>query len=302
MRIVIALGGNALLNGEISLKAHEDSVSRTVDYLRDVLESNEVVITHGNGPQVGEEFFRNTLTKDKVFSLTLDYLTAETQGWIGYLLERNVRAKVEKPIATLITLVEVSEDDPAFGEPTKFIGRFLSKEEAEELHRIYGWKYKRDSNRGYRIVVPSPKPIRILNSDAVSNLLDSGFNVIACGGGGVPVIRKDGNLIGVPAVVDKDLASSLLAVSIDAELFVILTQVDRVYLNFGKPEQKPIDRISADELEELHRRGHFPEGSMGPKVEAVLNFVRKTGRKAIITSLENARWILEDVGTVVQPY
>ncbi|MEO0153110.1 MAG: carbamate kinase [candidate division WOR-3 bacterium] len=305
MRIVIALGGNALVrkNEPFTLETHDINANLAIKSISKIIENNQVVITHGNGPQVGEEFFRNVFTAGKVFTLSLDYINAQTQGWIGYLLERHIRNEIKKNVAVLITLVQVDPKDNAFLNPTKFIGRFFSKEESKELSLKYGWKFKEDSNRGYRVVVPSPKPINILNKDAILTLLESGFIVIAVGGGGIPVVIEHNSYIrGIEAVIDKDLASALLAIEINADLFMILTEVEKVYLNFNKENQKALDIVKVNELERYYDEGHFPDGSMGPKILAVIEFVKKTKKKAIITSLDKAyEGFLEKTGTIILP-
>ncbi len=309
MRAVVALGGNALRKkGEpFTLETHERNARIAAESLYEFVIENEVVITHGNGPQVGEEFFRNVFTQGKVFTMSLDFLNAETQGWIGYLIERSIREVFirrgrSRPVATLITLVRVDIDDPAFRNPTKYVGRFFSEEEARELERRYGWTFRRDSDRGWRVVVPSPEPIEVLNADAVSALLRAGYTVVAGGGGGIPVVIEGGSIKGVEAVVDKDLASARLASQIRADYLIILTDVEKVYLNYGKPEQRPLDEVKVDELEEYYREGQFPPGSMGPKVKAVLEFLRRGGRGAIITSLYSFREAMEGkTGTHIFP-
>ncbi len=309
MRAVVALGGNALRRkGEpFDLQTHEKNARIAAESLYEFLLENEVVITHGNGPQVGEEFFRNVFTSGKVFTMSLDYLNAETEGWIGYLLEKSLRNVFlergqHRDIATLVTLVRVDASDPAFQNPTKYVGRFFSREEAEELGRKYGWTFREDADRGWRVVVPSPEPMEVLNAGAISTLLESGFVVIAAGGGGVPVVVEDGKVKGVEAVIDKDLASARLASQIGADTLIILTEVEKVYLHYGSPQQEPIDRVSVDELERYYGEGHFPPGSMGPKVRAVIDFLRRGGRQAIITSLYTFREALEGkTGTHVLP-
>lgn len=305
MRIVIAFGGNALVrkNEPFNIETHDINSHLAIKSISKIIENNEVVITHGNGPQVGEEFFRNVFTIGKVFTLNLDYINAQTQGWIGYLLEKHIRNETNRKVATLVTLVKVDANDKAFLEPTKFIGRFFNENEMIEYSLKYGWKFKKDSNRGYRVVVPSPKPMEILNKDVIINLIENGFIVIAVGGGGIPVVLEHNKYIrGVEAVIDKDLASSLLAIEINADLFMILTEVEKVYLNYNKENQKALDIVSVNELEKYYSEGHFPEGSMGPKVLAVINFVKTTKRKAIITSLDKALdGFYEKTGTIVVP-
>ncbi|MEO0202995.1 MAG: carbamate kinase, partial [candidate division WOR-3 bacterium] len=239
----------------------------------------------------------------KVFTLSLDYINSQTQGWIGYLLEKHIRNELKKNVATLITLVQVDPNDEAFLNPTKFIGRFFDSQESKELSLKYGWKFKEDSNRGYRVVVPSPKPIKILSKEAIVKLLESGFIVIAVGGGGIPVVLEHNRYIrGIEAVIDKDLASSLLAIEINADLFIILTEVEKVYLNYNKENQKALDIVKVSEIEKYYYEGHFPDGSMGPKILAVIEFVKRTNKKAIITSLDNAyEGYLGKTGTIIVP-
>lgn len=305
MRVVIALGGNALVrkNEPFTLETHDINANLAIRSISKIIENNEVVITHGNGPQVGEEFFRNVFTIGKVFTLSLDYINSQTQGWIGYLLEKHIRNELKKNVATLITLVQVDPNDEAFLNPTKFIGRFFDSQESKELSLKYGWKFKEDSNRGYRVVVPSPKPIKILSKEAIVKLLESGFIVIAVGGGGIPVVLEHNRYIrGIEAVIDKDLASSLLAIEINADLFIILTEVEKVYLNYNKENQKALDIVKVSEIEKYYYEGHFPDGSMGPKILAVIEFVKRTNKKAIITSLDNAyEGYLGKTGTIIVP-
>ncbi len=305
MRVVIALGGNALVrkNEPFTLETHDINANLAIRSISRIIENNEVVITHGNGPQVGEEFFRNVFTIGKVFTLSLDYINSQTQGWIGYLLEKHIRNELKKNVATLITLVQVDPNDEAFLNPTKFIGRFFDSQESKELSLKYGWKFKEDSNRGYRVVVPSPKPIKILSKEAIVKLLESGFIVIAVGGGGIPVVLEHNRYIrGIEAVIDKDLASSLLAIEINADLFIILTEVEKVYLNYNKENQKALDIVKVSEIEKYYYEGHFPDGSMGPKILAVIEFVKRTNKKAIITSLDNAyEGYLGKTGTIIVP-
>lgn len=305
MRVVIALGGNALVrkNEPFTIETHDINSHLAIKSISKIIENNEVVITHGNGPQVGEEFFRNVFTIGKVFTLSLDYINAQTQGWIGYLLERHIRNETGRKVATLVTLVRIDTNDEAFLEPTKFIGRFFDENEMMEYSLKYGWKFKKDSNRGYRVVVPSPKPKEILNKEAILSLIERGFVVVAVGGGGIPVaLEHDKYIRGIEAVIDKDLASSLLAIEINADLFMILTEVEKVYLNYNRENQKALDIVSVKELEKYYYEGHFPEGSMGPKVLAVINFVKATKRKAIITSLDKALdGFYEKTGTIVIP-
>jgi len=293
LKIVIALGGNALRKkGEgFDFETHYENAYLTFLNLFEAgifSPENKVCITHGNGPQVGMEFMRNFLSKDKFPIYPLDSLTASTQGWIGYIFERALRKifkekGIDREVSTLITLVEVDKNDPSLKDPTKPIGDFLTEEEAKELSIMTGLPVKMDSGRGWRFVVGSPEPLRILNSNIINSLLEAGKVVIAVGGGGIPV---DKDLNGISAVIDKDLASSLLAKEIGADIFIILTEVPEVYINFGKPNQKPLYNATVSELKDYLKDGHFAPGSMGPKIRAVIRFLEGGGKEALITSPE----------------
>jgi len=295
-KIIIALGGNALRRkGEPFTIEHQymnaSKVIKPVVALAE--EGYKICITHGNGPQVGVEFFRNIYSRHKFPPYPLDALNAETQGWIGYVISRAVRKqlredKIDKEVVALVTQVVVDKDDPAFKNPTKPIGDFFTKEEAEELMKNFGWIMKEDAGRGYRVVVPSPKPLRTVEAPIISKLVDEGVIVIASGGGGIPVVEEDGVLKGVEAVIDKDRASALLGREIKADLFMILTEVDYVYVNFGKPDARPLKEVRVSELKKYYEEGQFPEGSMGPKIEAAFDFLENGGSKVIITSIERA--------------
>jgi Carbamate kinase len=300
LKAVIALGGNALRKkGEgFDFETHYENAYFT---FLNLIEAgifsfeNKICITHGNGPQVGMEFMRNFFSKEKFPIYPLDSLTASTQGWIGYILERALRKifserGINRGISTLITLVEVDKDDPSLKNPTKPIGDFLNEEEAKELSIMTGLQVKMDSNRGWRFVVGSPEPLRILNADTINSLLEMDNVVIAVGGGGIPVDR---DLNGVPAVIDKDLASSLLAREIGADIFIILTEVPEVYINFGKPNQKPLHNVSVSELKKYLEERHFAPGSMEPKIRAVIKFLESGGKEALITSPEHLKEALE---------
>ncbi len=296
MKIVIALGGNALRKkGEgFDFETHYENAYLTFLNLFEAgifSSDNSVCITHGNGPQVGMEFMRNFLCKNKFPIYPLDSLTASTQGWIGYILERALRKifkerGIDREVSTLITLVEIDRKDPSLNHPTKPIGDFLTEEEAKELSIMTGLPVKMDSNRGWRFVVGSPEPIRILNASVIDLLLEKGNVVIALGGGGIPV---DSDLNGVPAVIDKDLASSLLAREIGADAFIILTEVPEVYINFGKPNQKPLHIVTVSELKDYLKDGHFAPGSMEPKIRAAIRFLENGGKEALITSPEHLK-------------
>lgn len=292
---VVALGGNALLRGNElgTIQQQERNTYNTCVHIIKLLkEGYELVITHGNGPQVGNIMLRNEAgyKEYKIPQMPLDICVADSQGGIGYMIERQVKnilteQKIRKNVVTVITQVIVDKNDSAFEEPTKPVGGFYLKEEAELLSRSGGLIFKEDPRkRGWRRVVPSPDPIDILNKKVIRDLVKKGNIVIAAGGGGIPVYRDEKkNLVGVEAVIDKDLASSLLAREINADAFFILTDVPNVYLNFHKPDQTKLEKISAKEAEEYYEAGEFAEGSMGPKILAAIEFVKGGGKETIIT-------------------
>jgi carbamate kinase len=287
MRVVIALGGNALLKrGEAMTAEHQRAnVEIAADALAKVAAQHELVVTHGNGPQVGLLALQGAAYPD-VEAYPLDVLGAETQGMIGYLLEQELgnRLPFEVPIATLLTMVEVDPADKAFTDPTKFVGPIYEEAEARRLADEKGWVVKPDGDH-WRRVVPSPRPTRIFEIRPIRWLLEKGTVVVASGGGGIPTIYEPGkerHLIGVEAVVDKDLASGLLARELEADLYIMATDVDGVYVDWGTPTQRRLERITPDELGALE----FPAGSMGPKVQAATEFAEATGRRAAIGSLE----------------
>jgi carbamate kinase len=292
---VVALGGNALLRGnEIgTIQQQEKNTYETFIHLLKLLKNGyELVITHGNGPQVGNIMLRNEagFREYKIPQMPLDICVADSQGGIGYMIERQIKNilqehKIKKNVVTIVTQVLVDKNDPAFIEPTKPVGRFYLKEEAELLARAGGLIFKEDPRkRGWRRVVPSPDPIEILNKKIIRDLVKRGNIVIAAGGGGVPVYRNDKkNLVGVEAVVDKDLASSLLASEINADAFFILTDVPNVFLNFHKPNQIKLEKITTGEAEKYLEAGEFADGSMGPKILAAIQFIKNGGKETIIT-------------------
>lgn len=296
-RIVIALGGNALGN---NLPEQMEAVKITAKAIVDLIEDgNEVVVVHGNGPQVG--VINNAMTalthEDPTQPATpLSVCVAMSQAYIGYDLQNALRAEMldrgmkEIPVATMITQVRVDENDPAFDNLSKPIGKFVDAETAKQLEEQYGYVMKEDAGRGYRRVVASPKPAEIVEISAIRAMVEAGEVVIACGGGGIPVVRKDNQLKGAGAVIDKDFASCLLAEELDADFLIILTAVEKVAINFGKPEEKWLDQISVDEAEQYIGEGHFAPGSMLPKVQAAVKFANsKPGREALITLLEKAK-------------
>lgn len=301
---VIAIGGNAIQGPKEKPTAEvmRKNLETTASYLVEALDGMNVVITHGNGPQVGNLLVQQDLAKEKLPPLPLDLNDAYTQGMLGYLIVQALenqlaKKKIERKSVALVTQVVVDKEDPAFKNPTKPVGPFYSAEEAEKLAREKGWKIKEDAGRGYRRVVPSPQPLDVVEKDLVKQLIEQGVITVTVGGGGIPVVRKeDGTIEGVEAVIDKDRASSLLARILDVDIFVILTGVEKVYVNFGKPNQKALDRVTISEASKLMEEGHFPAGSMGPKIESAIAFVKATNRQCVITSLEKVSEALEGKG------
>jgi carbamate kinase len=290
---VVAIGGNSLIKdaGHQSVPDQYVAAHDTTEHILSMIKDGwSVVITHGNGPQVGFILRRSELAAHELHEVPLDVCGADTQGAIGYALQQNLQnefrqAGLDRSVATVITQVEVAADDPAFARPGKPIGSFMDKEQAER-RRQEGWDLIEDANRGYRRVVASPVPLRIVELPVIRQLLDSGTVVIAVGGGGVPVVTApNGELHGVAAVIDKDLASALLANALDADLLLISTAVDQVALNFGTPEQRWVDRLTLSEAKHyLAEGGHFGSGSMAPKIQAMVNYLERGGREALITS------------------
>lgn len=298
MRVLIALGGNAILQRGQKGTASEqrDNVQKTVDQIvRMIRAGHEVVVTHGNGPQVGAILIQNELGSSSVPAMPMDICGAESQGLIGYMFCQSIHNTLcaegvegHEP-ACLVTRVEVDPADPAFANPTKPVGPFYSEEAARKRMAATGETWIDDAGRGWRRVVPSPDPKSIVEADVINALLEKGFTVVASGGGGIPVIRKgNGTWEGVEAVIDKDLAGERLAAAVNADLLVILTDVPKVAINYNTPDQKWLDTLTLSEMEELEKKGHFKAGSMGPKVNAALRFVRNGGQRAIIASLEEA--------------
>ncbi|MGE5409941.1 MAG: carbamate kinase [Clostridiales bacterium] len=305
---VVAFGGNALLRaGQIGTADEQEQ--NAYDTCRNLLEmikrGENVVITHGNGPQVGNIYLRSDagFSMYKLPKMPLDISVADSQGEIGYMIERMMRnllveEGIQREIVTILTQVVVDKDDPAFNLPTKPVGPYYLKEEADLLSKTNGWLFKEDArNRGWRRVVASPKPKNILNKDVICELAKKGYIVIACGGGGIPVSIDEKNCYKPveDAVIDKDLASALLANQINADAFFILTDVSKVCINFNKPDQKELDEISLPDARMYVAQGQFPAGSMGPKILAAINFVECSGKEAIIT--EAAMLNNDDCGT-----
>ena len=304
-RIVIALGGNALGNTPYEQLA---LVRETAKPIVDLIEQgNEVVIAHGNGPQVGMiNLGMATAAEAKAIKSDMPFpeCGAMSQGYIGYHLQNAIGNELaargmKKDVASVVTQVLVDENDPAFQNPTKPVGAFYDKQTAERIAKEKGYTMVEDAGRGYRQVVPSPKPIDVIEKNTVNALIKDGCVVITVGGGGIPVIRKDGKLNGTPAVIDKDFASAKLAELVQADALVILTAVDRVAINWGKPNQQSLDEMSVEEAEKYCAEGHFAPGSMLPKVKAAISFA-KAGGTAIIASLENAgKAVRGESGTVI---
>ena len=284
MTTVIALGGNALTRaGERGTAAEQlANLRKACASLAPLLDDPEIVVTHGNGPQVGNELVRQERAADEVPPLPLYLAVAQTQAEIGALIETELRPLAGRPVACVLTHVLVDAADPAFADPTKPVGPFYGGGQAEQLERERGWKLKADAGRGYRRVVPSPVPLEIVELGAIRALLSAGTCAIACGGGGIPVASRNGRLSGIDAVIDKDRASALLARELGAERLVILTDVPAVLRGFGTPAEEEVRRLSPAEAEQLGPE--LAEGSMRPKVEASVEFVRTTGGEALITS------------------
>ena len=290
--MLIAVGGNSLIRaGEKGTVVEQLANARRtaaaiIGLIRD---GYHLVITHGNGPQVGAQLLRSERAADQVPGQTLDVCGAASQGEIGYLLSQSLQdelaaAGLHVQVVSVVTQSVVSASDPAMKHPTKPIGPFYSRAQAEERQRQLRWDIVEDAARGYRRVVPSPEPVEIVELEVIRSLMSQGVLVVGCGGGGIPVVREDGNLHGVEAVIDKDRASALLASQLGVDIFAISTDTDYVYLDYKKPAQRPLLRVTAAELEEHYRGGHFPPGNMGPKVESALQFLRAGGREVVITS------------------
>jgi carbamate kinase len=309
---VVAIGGNSLIldRWHMSVEDQYAAAHETCVHIADMVEAGwTVAITHGNGPQVGFILRRSELSRHELHEVPLDACDADTQGAIGYAIQQNLyneflKRGLKKSVATVVSQVEVRADDPAFANPTKPIGTFMSAEDAEARRKDAGWDVVEDAGRGWRRVVPSPRPVRIVEEDAVRRLLEAGIIVVAGGGGGIPVVADaEGNLKGTAAVIDKDYTSSLLARRIKADLFLITTAVEKVSLNFGKPDEEPVDRMSSAEArQKLEEGGHFAEGSMAPKIRAILEFLESGGGEAIITDPPSiARALSGETGTRFTP-
>ncbi|MFC1848750.1 carbamate kinase [candidate division CSSED10-310 bacterium] len=290
---LVAMGGHAFIaKGEAgTIHDHERNAAKICQYLMTLVEREyNLIITHGNGPQVGNLLLKNELAKDEVLPMPLDILVANTEGSLGYILQQAMlnelrKRNIRRYVVTVVSQVIVDQNDPAFVKPTKPIGPFLSQEEAEKRRDTLDWNIVEDAGRGWRRVVPSPHPQKIVQRHTIRDVAQQGHIVIACGGGGIPIIQKeDGSYEGVEAVIDKDLTSSILAYQAGAELIIILTSVPKVYLNFNTPEQRALSALTIGETVQYINEGHFAPGSMGPKVEAILDFLKAGGKRGLITS------------------
>ncbi|MCU0799927.1 MAG: carbamate kinase [Candidatus Thermoplasmatota archaeon] len=307
--VVVALGGNAITRPGVP-----DTIANQFRHTRESLppiikmaeEGYRMVVTHGNGPQVGNALLRVENSLKAAPDLPLGVLVADTEGGIGYMIEQSLQnglmiKGVKRDIATMVTQVVVDRDDPSVEDPNKFVGQFYGRDEALKLSNERGWVVKEDKGRGWRRVVPSPMPRRIINSRIIRELVSSGVIVIAAGGGGIPVFYEDdGRLEGMDAVIDKDRASAVLGIDIGAHTLLIMTEADGVYVNFRKKDQMRLARLTVEEAKELQAKGEFPPGSMGPKIEAAIAFLEGGGKKVIISSIKDGYLALEgQAGTTI---
>jgi len=290
---LVAMGGHAFMKrGEAgNIDDHVRNATTICGALMTLIEREyNLVVTHGNGPQVGNLLLQTELTREAVPPMPLDVLVAHTEGFLGYVLQQALlnqlrRRELKRRVVTMITQVLVERDDPAFQKPSKPIGPFLTSEQALDRRNRLGWEMAEDAGRGWRRLVASPRPIRVLQHMMIRDVARAGHVVVACGGGGVPIVRGDNNAYqGVEAVIDKDLTSAVLAAEIGADLLIILTDVPQVYAHYRQPTQRALGAVTIEEIEALQAAGHFSAGSMGPKIEAVIQFLRTGGKRALITS------------------
>jgi carbamate kinase len=308
---LIAVGGNSLIADERkkTIDDQYEAAQASMHHIAEMIEQGwNVIISHGNGPQVGFILRRSELALHELHPVWMDYAVADTQGAIGYMFQRAlrnefVRRGIDKQAITVVTQVLVDRDDPAFEHPTKPIGSFMDEETARDRAARFGWVVVEDAGRGWRRVVPSPAPREILEKAPIHSLIEQGYVVIACGGGGIPVfIKEDGDLRGVEAVIDKDYASALLAQSLNVDLFLIATAVDRVAINFNKSDQRWIGQMTIAEAEQFIAEGHFAKGSMRPKVEAIIQYLKNGGKMGLITTPWNIASALKgQTGTRIVP-
>ena len=308
--VTIALGGNAFLQKgqKGTVEEQWDNVVKAMKQVADIIEKGyKVILTHGNGPQVGNILEWMDALREKIPPLTMDFANAMTQGWIGYMIQQALtnelrRRGVNKHVVTVVNRVLVRKDDPAFQNPTKYVGPYYDEETAKRIAKEKGWAMKPDPRGGWRRVVPSPDPVGNVEIEAIRTLLRNGFIVVASGGGGIPVIKENEEIKGVEAVIDKDLAGERLASLVGADYFVIVTDVEGVYLHFRTPQQKLLRKLTVSEAEKLYKEGHFPPGSMGPKVLAAIRFIKNGGKRAAIGHLYKALDTLEGrAGTTIVP-
>jgi carbamate kinase len=308
---VVAVGGNSLIKDgqHRSVPDQYAAAAESMHHIADMIAAGwKVVVTHGNGPQVGFILRRSELSRHELHEVPLDSCGADTQGAIGYMFQKALHNEFRRramtcQAATVVTQVLVDRNDPAFQKPSKPIGSFMGVAEARGHMDQDGWSMVEDSGRGWRRVVASPKPQAIVERDAIQALIDKDFTIIACGGGGIPVIEDaQGDLQGVEAVIDKDYASALLANSLPADVFIISTAVEKVALNYNQPTQRWLDRLTLAEAREYLAAGHFHKGSMGPKIEAIVSFLERGGQRALITNPENlGRALKGETGTWIVP-
>jgi carbamate kinase len=308
---VVAIGGNSLIKDSTHQTVPDqwNAVRETATHIAAMIGQGwNVVVTHGNGPQVGFILLRSELSRSKLHPVPLDSCGADTQGAIGYMIQLALhnefkRRGIQREAVTLVTQVLVDANDPAIQHPGKPIGQFYTEEQAQEYMAKDGWAMVEDAGRGWRRVVPSPRPKEIIEKNAIQAMIQAGFILVACGGGGIPVIRDaEGHLHGLEGVIDKDLASSLLASTIHADLLLISTAVEKVALNYRQPDQRDLDRLSFSEARRYFAEGHFAKGSMGPKVRAALEFLENGGKAALITMPETiARALAGETGTWILP-
>jgi carbamate kinase len=308
---VVAVGGNSLILDEKHRKVQDQYLAacESMKHIAGMIQSGwDVVITHGNGPQVGFILRRSELSRHELHEVPLDSCGADTQGAIGYMFQKALRNEfkkrgLKKEAATVVTQVLVDRNDPAFHNPSKPIGSFMDEATAKQKKEQEGWNVVEDAGRGWRRVVASPLPKQIVEKAAIDTLIKTGFTVIGAGGGGIPVVENEqGDLIGVEAVIDKDYASSLLANSLQADLFVISTAVEKAALNYNKPNQQWLDKITLAEARQFQAEGHFAKGSMGPKIQAIIWYLERGGKQALITNPENiGRALAGETGTWLTP-
>lgn len=308
--IVLALGGNAIIRAKEKGTRDEQwhNIEKTCRNIAELIkQGHRIVITHGNGPQVGNILIKNEMAKDIVPQMPLDVIVSNTQGGIGYCILQTMEnycagIGLNIPIVALVTQVVVDPRDPAFNDPTKFVGGFYTKDEAENLKSMKNYIMKEDFPRGWRRVVPSPKPLEIVEGKIIKQLVNEGVLVIAAGGGGIPVIKTENGLVGTEAVVDKDLASEKLAAEIGADALFLLTEVDRVCINYGTPSQQELTNLTIREAKDYYDQGQFPAGSMGPKIEAAIRFSGlKAGNETYIISMDKAHLAFSnESGTVIR--